>query len=366
MKPTASTEKPVLLRWTQFGSNPHGHGAERRSAQVREIFENAGWDIHDIKPDGRRPRFAYLRGLLARRRLPGRPLLNRGSPGLIGYYDAFYRRELSAFRGHRVALWECTYDDLFAAIAHELGYRVIALPHNLETLGDAPEFARMRAPALKGLAAEVRRLARSDHRFMIAREEQWFLEAQGVACDFLPYRPAAAAAERLGALRAGRTATARGPVLVLGSALNPLTAEGMTLLAAQLARCAPAGMEIWIAGHNTERIRSALPDDPRLRFLGPLDTKALESTLARAGMIAVLQRGGAGALTRIPEALLAGLPVIGNPNALRSAWDLPGVHPFASDDELRAILARPLPVPPPPPSIADAEARLVAAATRDA
>jgi hypothetical protein len=65
-----------------------------------------------------------------------------------------------------------------------------------------------------------------------------------------------------------------------------------------------------------------------------------------------------GALTRIPEALIAGIPVVANRHAARGYETVSGVHVYDTAEELAELLAADLPAPamPTPPA---AEGRFV-------
>jgi hypothetical protein len=67
--------------------------------------------------------------------------------------------------------------------------------------------------------------------------------------------------------------------------------------------------------------------------------------------------GGAGAVTRIPEALLAGIPVIANRNAARDQPETPGVHVYEDAAEFAELVRARLPYPPPPPEPVAAQRR---------
>jgi hypothetical protein len=76
------------------------------------------------------------------------------------------------------------------------------------------------------------------------------------------------------------------------------------------------------------------------------------------------QRAAAGAVTRIAEMLVAGVPVIGNPVACRSALPLDGVRCYDDVEQLGALLQAPLPMPPVPDAPRAAEERLIASIRR--
>jgi hypothetical protein len=69
-------------------------------------------------------------------------------------------------------------------------------------------------------------------------------------------------------------------------------------------------------------------------------------------------------VTRIPEALLSGIPVIANRNAARDQHGTPGVHVYDDRDEFIALALASLPVPPAPPRPLAAEKRFQAALSK--
>ena len=128
-----TTSPLTLLRWTRFESDSAGTGPEKRSAQILALCTDAGFAVHDMQPPARLPRWrTYAAGLGARRRFGRHASVDRASIGLLGFRAAFYRNALSRHQGARVLLWETTYDTLLPAFARDAGFRVIALPHNLE------------------------------------------------------------------------------------------------------------------------------------------------------------------------------------------------------------------------------------------
>jgi glycosyltransferase involved in cell wall biosynthesis len=145
-------------------------------------------------------------------------------------------------------------------------------------------------------------------------------------------------------------------VLILGSAFNPATARGMSWQLQCLAESAAPGTEVIVAGPESERV---LADHARtgVTLLGRVSREKLLALLESCSVLLIHTFGGAGAVTRIPEALLSGIPVVANPNGARDQFGTPGVHIYASPGEFAALLASPLPIPPEPPPPADAAAR---------
>lgn len=337
-----------ILRLTQFPPDPNGHGACRRTLQLQEMCVGAGFNVVDISlspsPVSRLAR--YLRSTrwygLGKRRISH---LHYG-PGLVGTYDYALRQAFSQFEGARVVIWERTFDRLLPAIAREHGYRVIALPHNLETLCSPKSEVKYGAPP--EFDDEVARLGEADACFTIAREEQWLLANLGVPSTYLPYFPPTEVAIPLRRIRAARSQVQpKRQVLVLGNALHPPTAEGMTHAIRELTSALPEGWRIIVAGFGSEGLRETTRSS-LVEIRGGISTAALEDLMKEASVLVANQTRGAGALTRIPEALMAGIPVLANAVAARSAHDLSGVYVYQNTAELGSLIKNGLPTPPEP------------------
>jgi len=346
---------PTLLRWTRFASNSRGTGAEKRSAQIRALCEDAGLGLVDMQPPAAVPRWrVWVGGLAARLRLGAGASVDRAGPGLLGYRAAFYRDALARHQGARVLLWETTYDSLLPALAGAAGYRVVALPHNLESFVTATAFANPGRQTFLALADEVARLAAADAIFTISKEERWLLETQRLGPHYLPFFPDPVLADDCRQVRTRRESRARpdgsvaGPLLLLGSAFNPATARGMRRQMEWLLEAGAPGGGITVAGNQTETVFADMAGRG-VRLLGSVSTEVLQGLLGDCGALLVDTEGGAGAVTRIPEALLAGVPVIANTNAGRDQFGTSGVHVYDGPTEFQALVRRPLPVPPAPP-----------------
>ncbi len=350
----SAPSRPRLLRWTRFASDPNGTGPEKRSAQIKELAEAAGFTLADITPPASTPRLpTLLTGLGARLRYGARASVTHAGIGLLGFNTLFYRQALAAHRGARVLLWETTYDDLLPDIARRAGYRVIALPHNLESLVSERVFADATYDPIPDLAAEVRRLRRADRVFTISREERWLLEARGLEPAYLPFFPTAALAAECARIRARRETLAGpdgrvpGPLLLLGSAFNPATARGMKHQLAWLRAAGSTAAEVVVVGPQSDVVLADFAA-PRVRILGSVSRERLVTLLETCSALLIHTHGGGGAVTRIPEALLSGVPIIANSNAARDQHGTPGVHSYETAAEFAALAASPPPIPPVP------------------
>jgi glycosyltransferase involved in cell wall biosynthesis len=338
--------KPTVLRWTRFKSDSHGTGPEKRAAQIRWLCEEAGVALMDLLPAADFPRLrARLMGAWLRLRLGSHAAVDSAGLGLLGYRYFFFDSAVRRHPDSRLIIWETTYDDVMPYVARRRGKRLLAVPHNLEALVSGKVFANHAYNPLADLAAEIRRLGRADAVFTISREERWLLEARAVAARYLPFYPEPALEKECLAIREARPApNAAQPLLLIGSAFNTATAEGMRR---QLEWLRGAARHVVVVGPQTDRILGDFASN-RVSVLGTVPRERLAEIMTASAALLIHTKGGAGAVTRIPEALLAGLPVIANANALRDCHGTAGTYRYETREEFLRLAAQPLPVPPAP------------------
>ncbi len=361
-----TSSSPTLLRWTRFSSDSHGTGSAKRTAQVRALCMQAGYTVADMRPPATVSRArTWIGGLSMRARFGANASVDHAGTGLLGYRSAFYRDALAKHDGARVLLWETTYDTLLPTLAREAGYKIIALPHNLEALVSDQVFADAAYDPFADLSGEVKRLALADSVFTISKEERWLLEARGLSPYYLPYFPDATFAGECLRIRAKRESIAdargciNGPLLLVGSAFNPATARGMKEQLRWLKKSRLPANGIVVVGPKSDVV---LADEqvPGIQILGEVSRARLVELQETCSALLIHTYGGAGAVTRIPEALLSGLPIISNPNAARDRYDTPGVHVYETPDEFIQLTQNALPVPPTPARALQSEARFEA------
>ena len=288
--------------------------------------------------------------------------MDNAGRGLLGYRMFFYRDGLARHRGARLLLWETTYDSILPTLARRAGYRIVALPHNLESLVSEAAFADPRHDVVGGLAAEIGRLKLADAVFTISREERWLLEARGLSPHYLRFHPDPVLTDACRRIRSDRLARARadgsvaGPLLLIGSAFNPATERGMRWQLTQLRESGYLASDAVVVGPQTET-RLADFAAAGVSVLGSVAWETLAQQLAACSALLIHTVGGAGAVTRIPEALVAGVPVVANGNAARDQYETPGVHVYDDPAGFHALVQAPLPMPPPLPAPAAAEGR---------
>lgn len=348
---------------TFFEPDAMGHGGQRRTYQITDLIEQAGFNST-----------RFERTLLHSR-------LNRGTAALgaicnpktyafiakhqlaiqqswkaiafCGFQRYLYCQKLKQHLGHKVIIWEATKNYVVPYVAQSLGFRVIAVPHNLEAL------VKNQACFIENLEVELNALAKADIVFCISREEEWLLRLHGANAYFLPYYPPQPVLQQMLALRKARTHTAKHRFLIVGNADNPPTLEGMIeqLEWLKLAREA-LPFQVDIAGFGTEKLASYCHHEDFILH-GVVSAKQLEELLTTCRAALVHQIPTSGALTRIPELLIAGVPVIANRSACRSTDQYSGVYCCESWVELVDYMSQSLGMPELLPRPIAAEKKLI-------
>ena len=330
-----------IICHTKFKLDSFGDGGSRRSVQIRDLLAENGFTYEDDdfvlpKETSKRQlmRWAIRAMKFIRRHYPKR-LINSLSDyvRLVKYYalrlpvvyDKYVQQDV-------VFLWENTTDCDMLYLLKATRHPVFAMPHNIESL--------VFGYSIDALAQEVSGLKLCDGVFAISKEEAWLLRLLGVKAFYLPYFPPKEAETRLLSIRAqreSRQANERKKFLILGSASNYPTRKGMQMMIDALAsRQLPC--DLGIAGYRTNTLR--VPQHLGVTFYGTVTNEALDKILEETDAVLVYQPPTTGALTRIPEMLLAGIPVFVNFDAGRNYLDLNDVHLFDSFEDLYETLER--------------------------
>lgn len=215
-------------------------------------------------------------------------------------------------------IWEDTTDYAFGAALLRLGARVIAAPHNVESMTGmrtAPYDSRGGAFALK---KEMGYLSRCDACFSIANEDAWLIRNYGIDAHVIPYLPPQCVANRCVPLRAARRerSNRNHDLMLLGTATNPPTRAGMAkFLMSYRSLARNNASSLLVVGWGTETFKEF--DGDGITILGGVSQARLDELVVAAKGVVVAQSFGTGALTRIPELLAAGVPILCNEHAAR-------------------------------------------------
>ena len=319
-----------------------GSGGYLRSMQIAEIVLGASHQMVDLSQALIKPRTVH--GRLARRRVM-RSLAD-GPHNAPTVSDG--RRKRTAMRYQQAQalfesvprvdgfIWERTQRHGGFAAARARGIPTVAVAHNIESLVSNEALTYAKGGLHGRFAAECAQLALADHRFVISERDQWLLSLFGIDSSVLPYYPPQRRRLALETVRARRAPCDQNRrFLVMGSAYYPPTYEGMRYIlrvminSGVLAR----GITIDVMGFGSERLRQDC-DAKGIRFHGSVSDDEMFDLMAATTAAILYQHHGTGALTRVVDFLLAGVPVLANPAAARSYEHLADVRVFFDEDDL--------------------------------
>ncbi len=338
-----------LLVDTFFSGRTEGHGGDHRTAQIAELVEQA--NLQTTKFDRtllKTRRDRIVAGLWAvlnpsTWRFIKRHQLNVQSSvsaiAFCGFQRKLYQTAFRQHTGKKILLWEATKNYVVPYVADENHFKVIAFPHNLEALvpGQDAIFANF--------GTEVAALAKATLVFCISREEEWLLRTKGVNAYYLPYYPPKAVLEKFLRVREARNDVYRSRFLIHGNANNPPTQRGMIQQLEWLKKARNLmEFQVDVVGFGTEMLKPYCHHSD-FTLHGAVSPEQLHQFLVSTQAALIHQVPTSGALTRIPELLVAGIPVIANRNACRSTSDYTGVYPYDSWQEMMDWMSQPLETP---------------------
>lgn len=350
-----------ILAFRIFPSKPFGNGGERREAQLDEIYREAGisrrYYAMDCPPLTLGMWWRSFRLIFrSQNRVIFRHLI-RHPKAVYHYLKAwawnvdsllsFCQSDESLFVYEGSAAYH--YPVVEEALRH--GKKVVAVMHNIESLvpGSKSEITQHYAPA--DLQDEIHLLRRCDTVFMISKEETWLMRLYGVNAYYLPYYPAKECREWLLQIRTAReknNSSLAQSYLVIGSAINSPTAIGMQQLVDYAAACLQC-ITLRVGGYGTDK-RIRIPVGcSNVVLLGELSQEQLTHEMTTCTAILINQPPTTGALTRIVEAEIAGVPVVANTDSMRDYFNIQGIYEYRQLDELAVVLNQELQIPNVPP-----------------
>ena len=212
------------------------------------------------------------------------------------------------------------------------GIPIVALCHNIESLSKSQLVEEYQ---LELLNYELSLMSLCALVVTISREETVLLQNLGIDTFFLPYYPVQDIRKRMERIREERKVTSKGDFLLIGTANNPPTMRGMEEMVKRWPFLSGTlgGAKLYVGGFGSEPLKDTV-DNQSVIFKGAMSDEDLDKLLCTVKACVVYQSDGSGALTKICEFLLAGVPVLVNSHAARSYYHLLGVIEFADIDDL--------------------------------
>jgi len=342
-----------ILRHSHFKPDPWGDGGSKRTAQISEILSEYQVEEEFYEPDITQifqKKFAAIEGLRLLKQHKIQSSLNKTALTQIGF-NYYKRQKTMEFykANHNLLLWESSREQnyLMSYAAKDAGLKVIGIPHNLESLvaGQKSEFTSKLAPYW--FEEELQSLRQCNSIFTISREEQYLLKLFGLKAEFLPYYPPIEVANFLIQIRIRRqTERQEGVVLLMGTSGNKPTFDGMlNRINFFYKKLRNKGLKLVVAGYLTENLKSHLPDSDQIYLEGTVSNEKLADLLSTCSFCWIHQNISTGSLTKIPELMMAGVPVILNSDAARNFYNVKGVKVYEHDSDCAEAMMMHLPIP---------------------
>lgn len=330
----------TIYKHAHFLPDAFGHGGSKRTAQINELLADAGLPFNDadfgFAEKSTNKAALLLKGARHQKKIGGDLKRTYAIGRYRQLFESFVKKNKPG-----LFIWESTteYFLLLAEILHNHNIPLIGLPHNLESLvpGAASVLSNKTSP--DWMFEEVKYLKYCQKVFTISREEAWLLSVMGVNASYLPYYPAREAEKFLLDIRSERELHKKlapnKDLLLLGTFYNNPTAEGYIELIGQLKSY--KDITLHVAGYGSERIKDIFSES-NVHIYGSVTPSELKKLIIKCDCALIRQQSTGGALTRIPELLIAGIPVIANVHAARSYFDLKGLKVYYSYPELLDML----------------------------
>ncbi|WP_156921487.1 hypothetical protein [Desulfovibrio inopinatus] len=216
--------------------------------------------------------------------------------------------------------------------------------HNMESMARIPKDTQQQFSIFH---EEIAAISQSKLCVTISREETWLLENMGINCFYYPYYPTKSLEDWLSAVRSARNQSEKKYIVSLGTAFNPPTYEGMCELATMWDSVNRGKEFLIIAGFGASLIKQIDANFESIYIANNVSEDEMFTILTECKACIIHQHSGAGALTKIPELLLAGVPVIASHHAARSYYDQSSLFMYDTLEDLPTALAAATSAPPP-------------------
>lgn len=308
-------------------NDPHkASGACHRSLQLIHLIKQAGWQLkavaHQPQPPANRL-VTLAKGCSAVVRHGALQPIGIASLRSQGHAAHWVAELHQRFPGMTGVVQEGTGYGSLSAVAEwrRHGVKTVLVPANIESL--APNIGSWTHQGLdvgQRFAHERRWWTMADAIFTISIEEAWWLQLHGIAAEWLPYYPAPEREQLLLAMRQQRQPDPAAGWLWLADFRNPANQAGVPLTLDWLQSCSELPPVIQIAGRGMAWLEKNygqhLPEVVRL--LGEATEAQLDQLYRSCTAQLIVHPATSGMLTRVVDAALAKIPIMGNSMALKS------------------------------------------------
>jgi hypothetical protein len=321
-----------------------GHGGEHRTAQIKYILNGPDLELEFLPITENINNISkYVFGLYAAIRHIKTPDISWRWIRRWGGNYLRYKKHLINNSCNKILIIENNRPSNLISFyyARALGYRIIAVPQNIESFEYCSKNVAKPDISFLRLKSELKALKNAESAFCISKEEAWFLSFSGIKSFSLPYYPPPDIEKEMRSIRENRALVKnREGFLIMGSVTNPYTKAGIVELLNLLAgKPNNRSYTIHVVGNGTEQFKSNYKSE-FVHFHGKAPQERLNKLLSEIKAMIICQPFGAGALTRIPEMLISGVPLITNLISARSAYHYDGVYVYYTAEQLFELMNR--------------------------
>lgn len=332
-----------IIHYTQFLDNPYGNGAEKRASQIRDLLSNCQCDVLNFDElESRNQISKWRKYKLGYDYLQFNkyPLLSKTNIAKQGIEIERIYSKLDSIKGIKSLVFEFSRysDNKVPYVASLLKVPIIGLPHNLESLVPFQKSLHTKKEGLEWLNEELNLLKFCNAIFTISREENWLLTLLNYKARYLPYFPTLEVEKYYLDIRSKRDVSEKQFFLLLGTVSNPPTRQAFIDLI-EYFNDNTLDHVVKICGFETESLKSQIAlTNENIELVGSVNQDHLTNLLIHCKGLIINQRPSSGALTKISELQVAGIPTLANALALRSYYNIPGLYSYASLNDLKKLM----------------------------
>ncbi|MCX7985373.1 MAG: hypothetical protein N2662_00345 [Bacteroidales bacterium] len=315
----ARNNERTLLVDLAFIDYPGWFGGKARSVQLKELIEEKGYRFEKTEL----PKPNKLQVIIF-----GLKYLFR-----YGYYKPFGYRSLvnSAYLYYGYTEMLKRYPEIAIVIKEGTGHgdlvianiikqfkrKIYFIPANIESLCEYPGDWTHKISKIKRFREELRYFKKADAIFCISEEDAWILRVFGCNAHLLPYFPPKVIMPVIEKRRLNRNPDENFGLFSFGMLNRPFIDGLKSLFDLIKTNRFKLPYKLKIAGKGTEYLKNFAADIPEIEILGELTDEELEECLSKCVAVFFYHAPTSGMITRVPEMILSGIPIIGNEDALK-------------------------------------------------
>ncbi len=317
----AQNKDNTLLVDLAFIDYPGWFGGKARSVQLKELIEEKGYQFKKVELSKPNKWQVILYGIAFFLRFGYFKPFGYRSFVNSAYLYFGYTQLFKQYPGIQIVIKEGTgYGDLVIVdIIKKIGRKIYLIPADIESLCEYPNAWTHTLPKIKRFEVELKYYRKADAVFCISEEESWILRIFEANAYFLPYYPSINKKDLIEKRRINRQPDKDFGILTFGRFDNTPQRRGLLNLLEDIKKKRiQLSYNLNIAGVGSEYFIDVVKGINNIKVLGELSDNELEECLYKCIAVLFYHKPTGGMITRVPDMLLSGIPIIGNEDALKS------------------------------------------------